>query len=28
MFLTLGLQFQVWNHEISFQNWKNIHFTV
>ena len=28
MFLTLGLKFQAWNLEISFQNWKNIHFTV
>ena len=26
MFLTLGLEFQVWNLENSFQNWKNIHF--
>ena len=26
MFLTLGLQFQVWNLEISFQKWKNLHF--
>ena len=28
MFLTLGLQFEAWNLEISVQNWKNIHFTV
>ena len=28
MFLTLGLQFQVWNLENSFQIGKNIHFTV
>ena len=29
MFLTLGLKFQAWNLEISFQNWKkNMHFTV